>query len=194
MNRNDFFLLVSDRPTTELARIQLAYWLAKNSHRPFKRDNGERFFEHPRSVARSLIVHGFKKTDFVITGLLHDVIEDTNTPSTVMVDLFGPEIWYYLETLSRYMPLFDPITGQIKGRYKKSVEEYYEAIYKSNDLVKTVKCSDRLNNLETCDMWDKERQYRYILETEKHVLPIAEQLHTTYEDELKVVISSLKAK
>jgi hypothetical protein len=58
MNRAEFFALVANRPECELVCIQWAYWLAKNAHRPFLRDGGERFFEHPRAVAVSLIEHG----------------------------------------------------------------------------------------------------------------------------------------
>ena len=192
MNRAEFFTLVSDRPTTELSRIQLAYWLAKNAHRPYLRDSGERYFEHPRGVAVSLISHGFKKTDFIVTGLLHDVIEDTNTPWTALVDLFGPETWQHLETLARYMPLFDPVTGQMVGRYKKTIEEYYAKINKAVDLVKIVKCADRLHNLQTCSVWEAGRKIRYIGETEQYVLPLAHDLRLAYEQELEAILSDLK--
>ena len=193
MNRAEFFYLVSDRPTTDLARIQLAYWLAKNAHRPFKRDNGERYFEHPRNVAASLIAHGFKQTEFVVAGLLHDVVEDTNTPCVVIVDLFGAEMWRLLEVLSRYMPLFDPVTGQIFQRYKKPLEEYYAAIAKASDFVKIVKCADRLNNLSTCGCWDAERRGRYVNETKQYVLPLATGLRLAYEEEITAVLVELGA-
>ena len=192
MNRTEFFGLVSDRPTVELGRIQLAYWLAKNAHRPFKRDNGDRYFEHPRAVAVSLVKHGFGETDHIITGLLHDVVEDTNTPWSVLVDLFGPEIWRSLETLSRYMPVFDPVTGQTINRHKKIAEEYYGELAKAPAMVKTVKCADRLNNLETCEVWDDERRNRYITETRQFILPIAKDLHVNYGDEIEKILSALE--
>ncbi len=192
MNRNEFFSLVSDRPTVELGRIQLAYWLAKNAHRPFKRDNGDRYFEHPRAVAVSLIKHGFGETDYIVTGLLHDVVEDTNTPWSVIVDLFGPEIWRSLETLSRYMPVFDPVTGQTINRHKKIIEEYYGELAKASAMVRTVKCADRLNNLETCGVWDDERRDRYITETRQFIFPIAKDLHINYADEIEKILNALK--
>lgn len=193
MNRAEFFGLVSDRPTAELTRIQLAYWLAKNAHRAFMRDNGERYFEHPRAVAVSLVNHGFKDTEFVVMGLLHDVAEDTNTPCTVLVDLFGSETWKRLEILSRYMPLFDPVTGQIMQRYKKPLEQYYEEISKASDIVKIVKYADRLNNLQTCGVWDAERRNRYIKETRQYILPLAKELRLPYEKEIEAVLASYES-
>lgn len=192
MDRAEFFALLADRPTAELAHIQLAYWLAKNAHRYFTRDNGERYFEHPRGVAVSLITHGFKRTNFIVIGLLHDVIEDTNTPGTVIVDLFGPETWTQLETLSRYIPLFNLITGQIMVRHKKTLDEYYEEIWKAVDLVKIVKCADRLHNLQTCGAWADDRRKRYIEETQQRVLPLARELRLSYEQELEATILELE--
>lgn len=191
MNRTEFFKAVSDRPTVELARIQLAYWLAKNAHRPFKRENGDRYFEHPRAVAISLIAHGFKGTEYVVLGLLHDVIEDTNTPVPVIADLFGPETWRSLETLSRYMPSFDPLTGQIIGRYKKPQDQYFNEIGAAPARVRTVKCGDRLHNLKTCHRWDDERRARYIDETERFVIPLAHG--TAYEDDIKSALEEVRA-
>lgn len=192
MNRAEFFARVSDRPTVESGRIQLAYWLAKNAHRPFYRDSGERFFEHPRAVALSLVAHGYRGTDYIVRGLLHDVIEDTNTPATVIVDLFGPEMWRSLEALSRYLPLLDPVTGQLLWRYKKSLDEYYQGINAAPIDVKVTKCADRLNNLETCGVWEQARRDRYVSETEQYVLPIAHELPCSYASEIEAVIATLK--
>jgi GTP pyrophosphokinase len=192
MNRNDFFARVSDRPTVELRRIQLAYWLAQNAHRPFHRDSGEPFFEHPRDVALSLVNHGFRETDCVIQGLLHDVIEDTNTPCDVIVDLFGPAIWRSLEVLARYAPSFDPVTGQLIGRYKKSPQEYYAGIEAAQSEVKIVKCADRLHNLQTCGVWEVARKERYLAETEEYVIPIAKKLPSSYAGELNAVVIEVR--
>jgi guanosine-3',5'-bis(diphosphate) 3'-pyrophosphohydrolase len=191
MNREEFFRMVSDRPTSELGRIQLAYWLAKNAHRPFLRDNGERYFEHVRAVAVSLVAHGYRGTEFVVDGLMHDVVEDTNTPPGAIVDLFGPETWQHLVVLSKYFSLFDPVTGWIIGRYKKPQEEYFGEIAKAPEMVQIVKCSDRLNNLGDCSAWEPERRKRYRDETERYVLPLARALRLSYEPEIEAALAAL---
>ena len=125
-------------------------------------------------------------------GVLHDVVEDTNTPCVVLVDLLGPKIWRELETLSRYMPFFDPVTGQLIGRFKKSLEEYYVPITKASDGVKRTKCADRLNNLETCDVWEAARRGRYVKETEQYVLPIARTIQGSYAGELEAILAKIR--
>lgn len=192
MNRAEFFRMVSDRPTGELTIIQHAYWLAKNAHRPQRpRDNGERYFEHPRSVAISLVRHHYRDTKMIVLALCHDVVEDTNTPPAVIVDVLGREVWEGLVLLSKYVPNFDPVTGQILGRYKKDAEEYFVALIDAPRAVQLVKCADRLHNLSTCGVWEYERTMRYIAETEKYILPIAKSVSGMYEDELREAIRCL---
>ena len=193
MNRKEFFRMVSDRPTGELTIVQHAYWLAKNAHRPqVPRDNGERYFEHPRAVAISLIERQFRDTEVIVLALCHDVVEDTNTPPAIIVDMLGRRIWEGLELLSKYMPNFDPITGQILGRYKKDAEEYFEVLAHASGTVRLVKCADRLHNLSTCEAWEDERINRYIAETEKHIIPLARDISRVYGDELRKAIVDLK--
>jgi (p)ppGpp synthase/HD superfamily hydrolase len=141
----------------------------------------------------SLVHHGYRATDYVVRGLLHDVVEDTNTPCVVIVDLFGPEIWRSLETLSRYMPSFDPVTGQLIGRFKKTIEEYYAAIAAAPDEVKITKCADRLNNLETCGVWEAARRERYLKETEQYILPVARTLMGSYAGELEAELVRIRS-
>lgn len=194
VNHAEFFALVSDRPAVELDRIQSAYSFAETVHRNERRDSGEPYFEHPRAVAVSLVQHGFGGTEYVVDGLLHDVVESPNVSHavlSVLTDLFGQQTWEDLMALSQRITLFHPITGQIVKHYKKPVEQYFAEL--GNARVKTVKCGDRLHNLQTCGVWEAERRLRYLALTEQYVLPIARELHLTYEKELADMIASLRA-
>lgn len=77
MNRDEFFRKLKPRPTKEIKKIRIAYWLSESVHRGQKRDNGERYFEHPLRVALSLTEHGHHETNTLVSALLHDVIEET---------------------------------------------------------------------------------------------------------------------
>jgi GTP pyrophosphokinase len=194
MNREEFFALISDRPHAEMEQIRWAYWLAKNAHRPFCRDDGERFFEHPRAVAVSLIEHGYSGTDAIIKGLTHDVIEDTNTPHGVIIALFGPEMLRSLEVLSRYRSTFDAAGQLVQPQHKKPAGEYFGDLLMASDEDKIVKCADRLHNLQTCSCWEKARRVRYVRETDEHVIPLAESVSANpYAAELKVLVADLKS-
>lgn len=193
MNRKKFFGLLSTLPYGDLVQVQLAYWLAKNAHRPDPpRDDGTRQFEHARTVAVTLIQRGYQYRDLLTVALLHDVVEDTNTPSGIIVNLFEPAIWESLFLLSKLVPVFDPVTGQICGRYQKSLDEYFAGIAGARLDVRLVKCADRLDNLNTCGVWEPERQIRYAAESERYVLPIAEAVDPWFTREIADRIRAIR--
>lgn len=192
MNRIEFFGLLSGMSAGDLLQVQMAYWLAKNAHRPqAPRDNGERYFEHPRSVAVSLIERGFSDRDTVVLALLHDVLEDTNTPVHVIMELFGHEVWKGLSLLAKYIPIFDPVTGQVVYRYRKSLTEYYgELRDRAVRNVQLVKIADRYHNLQTMGSWAPERKQKYLDETREYILPIARKTESWFTDQLVVLVEN----
>ena len=60
------------------ALIEHAYAVAKAAHAGKERKSGEPYIKHPLSVAFLLTEIGMD-TDTIAAGLLHDVVEDTNT-------------------------------------------------------------------------------------------------------------------
>ncbi|MCE9585893.1 HD domain-containing protein [Candidatus Uhrbacteria bacterium] len=187
MNRDEFFHKLPQRTAEELELIQLAYWLSKCVHRDQERDGGERYFEHPRQVALSLIDHGYYDTETLIIALLHDVVEDTNTPPKVIVNLFGSLAWDRLETISKKIPCFDPVTGEVLDRIVKPVEVYYEGIANADRVVRITKCSDRKHNLSDMRAFVEQRRRKYIDETRGFLLPIARITCPVYAHELELL-------
>lgn len=185
MNRDEFFHKLPKRDPHELELIQIAYWLSKSVHRNQARDGGERYFEHPRRVALGLIERGFSDTRTIIVALLHDTIEDTNTPLKVIVSLFGMEIWDNLKVVSKEIPSFDPITGEILGRTKKLPVEYFAGIAAAPLHVRVVKLDDRRDNMSDMKGFDEARKRKSILETRRFILPIAESTSPRYAAELE---------
>ena len=78
-------------PSVELDFIQRAYDFSEKAHINQKRASGEPYFLHPLAVAHIL---ADLKLDphSVVTGLLHDTIEDTDVTERDVQDVFGPEI------------------------------------------------------------------------------------------------------
>jgi GTP pyrophosphokinase len=187
MDRDEFFHMLPPQLRAEdLQKIQHAYWLAKHAHRDQVRDTGERYFEHPRRVAISLIKHGFgHEADIIVDGFLHDVPEDTVTPNSVIVTLFGKQTWNDLRVLSKKIPTFDPVSGEVIGRTSKTTEEYYDGIANAEHRVRIVKCDDRLDNVSDMKKFTPERRRRYIDETRRYIIPIARQTSLQYLAELE---------
>lgn len=192
MNRDDFFERIQDRPQVDLETIQVAYWLAKDAHREQRRDSGERYFEHPRRVALELVNLGFTSTRTLVAALTHDVIEDTDCPPFIYVRLLGAEAWRRCERLSKVIATHDPVTGGLLGKIKKSPETYFGEL-REDPICAQVKCADRLDNLKSCGAsWEAERIARYVLETEEHILPLAEAKANAFLAPLREIIQTLK--
>ena len=194
MNRNEFFGLVSgDLTAAELKRLQVAYWFAKDVHRGQERDSGERYFEHVRRATVNLIERGVRNVECLITGLVHDVAEDTNAPDGVIHDLFGPIVHRDVMLLSKSVPSFDTVTGKIVARAKKDIAEYYAAIEREGINAPLAKFADRMDNLSTCFNFAPERKARYIHETETYILPMAQRIDPWFVGKLTDLLNKVKA-
>src|SRR5712691_4929503 len=79
------------RPKDDLAPLQKAYRFASDHHSRQLRDSGEPYMSHPLLVAHSL---ADMRMDLVCieTGLLHDVVEDTDVTIEDVRKNFGDEV------------------------------------------------------------------------------------------------------
>ena len=105
--------------------------------------------------------------------LLHDVVEDTDTPLTVIVSLFGALMWKRLLLVSKKVPVFDPVTGEVRGRTKKALAVYFDEIRTADLVVRRGKLLDRLDNLSDMRAFTFARRKKYLCETRRYLLRIA---------------------
>lgn len=176
MNRAEFFAAVRGALLgEEIAPIVHAYWLAKQVHRNQRRDEGERYFDHCRSVAQILLDYPPASADEVIVALLHDCVEDGFIPEGLLKKMFGKKVADGVDILSKCSVMFDEATGRVIKK-KKPLDRYFLYIAHADRMVCRVKCADRIHNLSTMDgaAWPDERRTRYIAETQTYMIPIAE--------------------
>lgn len=143
----------------ELEAIETAYVLAKYGHRGQERDDGTRYFEHPKSVAH-ILIEELKVNDAqtIIMALLHDVLEDSHILSPYRIELnFGKEVVIGLKLL----------TKKPKEGYLKRLSTY------GDNKTILVKLCDRLHNLRTLKYCTRKKQKEQIEETRSHLLPLA---------------------
>lgn len=146
----------------DLENIEDAYTLSKYGHRNQLRDQGMRYFEHPKEVALILVDElGIYDSEMIIMALLHDIIEDTFILSAHgLKKLFGDRV---LEGLG-YLTKVD------------TVQHYIERMEECSDMgVIIVKFADRLHNLRTLDGVTKEKKERKLKETRELYLPLLEK-------------------
>lgn len=145
-----------------LQNIEDAYTLSKYGHRNQLRDQGTRYFEHPKSVALILMneLHIYEP-EMIAMALLHDIVEDTFILSKYGLEkLFGKRVILGLEYLTK--------TG--------SAEEYVEKLQECDDIgVIIIKFADRLHNSRDLDSVREEKKIRKIKETRLLYLPLLEK-------------------
>lgn len=195
MNRAEFF----DRLNLELwdlngrRLIQAAYELAKLGHAKQTRDGGDRYFNHPRDVARLMVEFRYANWKELCAALLHDGLEDTYIPDIVYIQTFGPDVYRWIETLSKSVPRIDPLTGCVTGYVKKTLEEYFEELMRSPEEVRAIKCCDRLHNLRTIGNRSTKKKREQIEETQKYILPLADATNRAIAEAIRFEIARIEA-
>jgi GTP pyrophosphokinase len=159
-------------PNANADLLRRAYVFAMEAHGIQKRASGSPYFYHPAEVARFLAELRLD-VQTVVTGLLHDVLEDTKVSFEELEEIFGAEIAF----------LVDGVTKLSKINYTSSKIHQAENFRKfllaiSQDIrVLIVKLVDRLNNMRTLNyVASIEKRKRVALETLEIYAPLAERI------------------
>jgi GTP pyrophosphokinase len=141
------------------------------AHHNQKRDSGEDYVIHPLNVALILLEMKFG-TSTIIAGLLHDVIEDTKFTKEEINELFGSEVAF----------LVDGVTKLVGVNYRSNIarkkiqaENFRRFLLSLTQDVRVlaIKLADRLHNMRTLTYVSKERQIRIANETLDIYTPLA---------------------
>jgi GTP pyrophosphokinase len=126
------------------ALIQKAYILSKSSHGNQKRHSGDPYFSHPLAVAEILADLKLDQ-ESVITGLLHDVVEDTEVTLDEIEAHFGEEIAKLVDGVTKLGKIESiPSNERVAENFRKL------ALAMSEDIrVLLVKLADRVHNMRT---------------------------------------------
>lgn len=145
--------------------VKKAIYFAKEYHSGQTRQSGEPYYTHPLEVA-SMVCDYLFETNFIITSILHDTVEDTELNYTIITEHFGDIIAEHVENLTRVKP-FGKITSAdiLKQLWK---EKKYSLL-----LVKIV---DRLHNMQTIFAKSPEKQQKIVTETLQYFLVVGEAL------------------
>ena len=154
----------------ELLIIADAIQFADMAHRGQKRATGEPYIIHPLEVCY-ILTEFQADSGSLICALLHDVVEDTAIPLRSIQERFGKEVAFIVEGLTKLE----------KGELQK--EEYsaanMEKLLTSAILdvrIAAVKLADRLHNMRTLEVKNKEKKIPYANETLLYFSPLAEKV------------------
>ncbi len=161
----------SYNPHADEALIRRAYEYSARMHRGQKRMSGEPYVIHPLNVA--LIIAQLKlDVPSIVTGLLHDVVEDTSVSLAEIQALFGDEIATLVDGVTKV----SKITFQ--SREEKQAENFRKMIIAMAQDIRVVliKLADRLHNMRTLDHLAPDRQIEISRETIEIYAPLAHRL------------------
>ena len=159
------------RPKDDISVIEKAYEFAEKCHTGQLRASGEPYILHPLAVA--CILAGMKMDAVsVVTGLLHDVVEDTSTTTAEVQKIFGDEVARCVDGVTKLSKIaFSSAEDRQAENYRKML------LAMVNDVrVIIVKLADRLHNMRTLGALSAERRERIAKETLEIFAPIAHRL------------------
>jgi GTP pyrophosphokinase len=170
-------------PDAKIDLVEKAYAFADEAHRGQLRSSGEPYMIHPTDVAQTL---ADLRLDIpsIVTGLLHDTVEDTHATREQIEKEFGKDI----------AELVDGVTKLSKMTFKTSEEKQAENFRKmilamAKDIrVILVKLADRLNNMRTLEHMAPAKQQATAQETLDIYAPIANRLGISW---LKIELEDL---
>jgi GTP pyrophosphokinase len=156
-------------PDADEALLNRAYVYAMTAHGKQFRASGDPYFAHPLEVA-GILTELKLDVPTIVTGLLHDTIEDTYVTYEDVKEKFGEEIAGLVDGVTKLskLELFSERTKQAEN-FRKLM------LAMSNDIrVLLVKLADRLHNMRTLHYLENpEKRRRIAQETVDIYAPLA---------------------
>ena len=160
-------------PKINADNINKAYIFGKKAHGSQKRASGDPFFSHPFEVANILAQMKLDENS-IITGLLHDVIEDTLATKQEIKKNFGIEVANLVDGVTKLSKISFQQTK--KNNQIENLRKFILAI--SEDIrVLFVKLADRLHNMRTIKyLKNVEKKKKISNETLEIFAPLADRI------------------
>jgi GTP pyrophosphokinase len=152
--------------------LNRAYVFSMHAHGSQTRANGDPYFSHPVEVAG--ILAGMKLDgDSIVTGLLHDTVEDTVATLDEIERLFGPKIGRLVDGVTKLSRL------ELQSDHTQQAENFRKLFLAMSEDIRVllVKLADRLHNMRTLAFIPSaEKRRRVARETMEIYAPLAERI------------------
>jgi GTP pyrophosphokinase len=159
-------------PSADEDALNRAYVFSMKAHGSQKRASGDPYFSHPVEVAGILALMKLDSAS-IITGLLHDTVEDTLAPLEDIERLFGPDIGKLVDGVTKLSRL------ELQSDQTKQAENFRKLVLAMSEDIRVllVKLADRLHNMRTLHfIKDEEKRRRIARETMEIYAPLSERI------------------
>ena len=155
----------------KVKQVNKAYDFACEAHSGQYRSSGDPYVTHPIAVA-SILGNFRMDEDSLTAAMLHDVMEDSGIPKSVIEKKFNKEVADLVDGVSKLNTL------TISSKTETQAENLQKMVLAmSKDIrVIVVKLADRLHNMRTLLYLDREKQLRIAKETLEIYAPIAHRI------------------
>src|SRR5579864_6844913 len=159
-------------PSADEDAINRAYVFSMKAHGSQKRASGDPYFSHTVEVAGILAKMKLDAAS-IITGLLHDTVEDTLATLEDIEKIFGPEIARLVDGVTKLSRI------ELQSDQTKQAENFRKLVLAMSEDIRVllVKLADRLHNMQTLHfIKEPERRRRIARETMDIYVPLAERI------------------
>lgn len=166
--------LYEKHPGADLSVLEKAFKLADEKHVAQKRKSGEPFIIHPVAVATMLAEMDMDMPS-IVAGMLHDVIEDTSVTTEEMREIFGDEITYLVDGVTKLKRIPTSTKEELQAENLRKM-----FLSMASDIrVIVIKLVDRLHNMRTLQYMNTDSQITKARETLEIYTPLAHRLGMT---------------
>lgn len=162
-------------PQADLEIVRKAYRRANTAHHGQMRLSGEPYVMHSIKVAQILALLGLDPVTCA-AGLLHDVIEDTETTRESLAAEFGEEIATLVDGVTKISGLSFPNPAATREiTQAQNIRKMLVATARDVRVI-LIKLADRLHNMRTIEFLPPEKRQRISRETLDIHAPLAHRL------------------
>jgi guanosine-3',5'-bis(diphosphate) 3'-pyrophosphohydrolase len=155
----------------DIGMIEKAYIFSASVHQGQVRLSGEPYLTHPMEVC-GILADMKLDAATIVTGLLHDTVEDTLATLEEIEEAFGKEVAFIVDGLTKISKI---TLGNQEERQAENFRKMILAM--SSDIrILLIRLADRIHNMRTLEFQTPDRQLYIAKETLELYAPLANRL------------------
>jgi len=169
----DLLSVIHSTPRPVDEKLVISAWeFAARAHADQFRRSGDPAISHATQVAKTLALWNLDTTT-IISGLLHDTVEDTPVTLPELETKFGPDVALIVSGVTKISTI--KLIGSTQDQFTENLRKMILVMAKDLRVI-LVKLADRLHNMQTLKFLPLEKQVTTAKETLEIYAPLAERL------------------